>query len=231
MARDMPEPCEFPSLDSCQKRFLWSHIVLFPHLVVDLAIQPGDMEMFPLSIGLDNFVSQQAGSISHSHRGTSVHVSIKLKVRTNTRTRVQNTRNYIHNKHSSISRLGILALCLTKVGQTPSHTSLLNSSTPHNARTQPLAHATHTRTRMNTRTRTHTHTHARAHTHTRIHSRARERAHTHTHTHTHIHITHTNKNTPHMHTHAHTHMYAHTTTCHTHIHTHNTHTHLSLIHI
>ena len=22
---DMPEPCEFPSLDSCQKRFLWTH--------------------------------------------------------------------------------------------------------------------------------------------------------------------------------------------------------------
>ena len=22
---DMPEPCQFPSLDSCQKRFLWTH--------------------------------------------------------------------------------------------------------------------------------------------------------------------------------------------------------------
>ena len=22
---DMPEPCKFPSLDSCQKRFLWTH--------------------------------------------------------------------------------------------------------------------------------------------------------------------------------------------------------------
>ena len=24
LARDMPEPCEFPSLDSCQKKFLWT---------------------------------------------------------------------------------------------------------------------------------------------------------------------------------------------------------------
>ena len=25
MACDMPEPCKFPSLDSCWKRFLWTH--------------------------------------------------------------------------------------------------------------------------------------------------------------------------------------------------------------
>ena len=25
LACDMPEPCKFPSLDSCQKRFLWTH--------------------------------------------------------------------------------------------------------------------------------------------------------------------------------------------------------------
>ena len=25
MACDMPEPCKFPSLDSCQKTFLWTH--------------------------------------------------------------------------------------------------------------------------------------------------------------------------------------------------------------
>ena len=25
MACDMPEPWKFPSLDSCQKRFLWNH--------------------------------------------------------------------------------------------------------------------------------------------------------------------------------------------------------------
>ena len=25
MACDMPKPCKFPSLDSCQKRWLWTH--------------------------------------------------------------------------------------------------------------------------------------------------------------------------------------------------------------
>ena len=25
VACDMPEPCMFPSLDSCQKKFLWTH--------------------------------------------------------------------------------------------------------------------------------------------------------------------------------------------------------------
>ena len=34
VACDMPEPCEFPSLDSCQKRFLWAH------KEVDLAPRP-----------------------------------------------------------------------------------------------------------------------------------------------------------------------------------------------
>ena len=27
MACDMPDPCKLPSLDSCQKRFLWTHIL------------------------------------------------------------------------------------------------------------------------------------------------------------------------------------------------------------
>ena len=34
MACDMPEPWKFPSLDSCQKRFLWTH------MDVDLALHP-----------------------------------------------------------------------------------------------------------------------------------------------------------------------------------------------
>ena len=38
VACDMPKPCEFPSLDSCQKRFLWTHkeFYLAPHPVVVL---------------------------------------------------------------------------------------------------------------------------------------------------------------------------------------------------
>ena len=34
VARDMPKPCEFPSLDSCQKRFLLAH------MAVDLVLHP-----------------------------------------------------------------------------------------------------------------------------------------------------------------------------------------------
>ena len=45
----MPEPCTFPSLDSCQKRFLWTHkevaLVLLP--VVGLVLQVRDTEKFP----------------------------------------------------------------------------------------------------------------------------------------------------------------------------------------
>ena len=44
MACDMPEPCEFPSLDSCRKTFLRTHkeIDLAPPPVVGLVLQVGD---------------------------------------------------------------------------------------------------------------------------------------------------------------------------------------------
>ena len=44
MACDMPKPCKFPSLHSCQKRFLWTHkeVNLVPHPVVSLVLQVGD---------------------------------------------------------------------------------------------------------------------------------------------------------------------------------------------
>ena len=47
MACYMPEPCKFPSLDSGQKRVLWTHgeVDLAPHPVVGLALQ-GDGEKF-----------------------------------------------------------------------------------------------------------------------------------------------------------------------------------------
>ena len=43
VACDMPEPCRFPSLHSCQKRFLWSHMAveLVPHPVVGLVLKAG----------------------------------------------------------------------------------------------------------------------------------------------------------------------------------------------
>ena len=41
VACDMPEPCKFPSLDSCQKRFLWTYkeVDLAPHQDVGLCYQ------------------------------------------------------------------------------------------------------------------------------------------------------------------------------------------------
>ena len=47
MACDMPQSCKFPSLASCQKRFLWTHkeIDLAPHPVTGL-LQVGDTEKF-----------------------------------------------------------------------------------------------------------------------------------------------------------------------------------------
>ena len=46
---DTLEPCEFPSLDSCQKRFLWTHkgVDLAPRPVIGLVLKVGDAEKFP----------------------------------------------------------------------------------------------------------------------------------------------------------------------------------------
>ena len=45
----MAEPCEFPSLDSHQKRFLWAHkeADLVPHPVTGLVLQVEDARKFP----------------------------------------------------------------------------------------------------------------------------------------------------------------------------------------
>ena len=53
---DMPEPCKFPSLDSRQKRCLWTHkeVDLAPHPVVGLVLQVGDAEKFPRALGSEN---------------------------------------------------------------------------------------------------------------------------------------------------------------------------------
>ena len=51
MACDMPEPCKFPSLDSCQKRFTWTHkeVDLAPHPVVGLGSKKEMREKFLLA--------------------------------------------------------------------------------------------------------------------------------------------------------------------------------------
>ena len=56
MAPETPEPCKFPSLDSRQKRILWTHkgAVLAPHPVVGLVLQVGDAEKFPQALGFES---------------------------------------------------------------------------------------------------------------------------------------------------------------------------------
>ena len=55
VASDMPEPCKFPSLDSYQKTFLWTHkgVDNAPHPVVGLVFLVGDAEKFPQALGFE----------------------------------------------------------------------------------------------------------------------------------------------------------------------------------
>ena len=52
----MPQSCKFLSLDSCQKRFLWTHkeVDLAPQPVVRLVLQVGDSEKFPQALGFES---------------------------------------------------------------------------------------------------------------------------------------------------------------------------------
>ena len=74
MVCDIPKPCKFPTLDHCQKRFLWTHkeVDLALRPVVGLVLQVGDAEKFPQALSfksLDSFLfSQKAGSMFHSHK-------------------------------------------------------------------------------------------------------------------------------------------------------------------
>ena len=61
MTSDVLKPCKFPSLDSFQKRFLWTHkgVDLAPHPVIGLVLQVGHAEKFPQALcfeGLDPFL-------------------------------------------------------------------------------------------------------------------------------------------------------------------------------
>ena len=53
VACDMPEPCQFSSVGSCQKRSVWTHkeVDLAPHPVVGLVLQVGVAEKFPQALG------------------------------------------------------------------------------------------------------------------------------------------------------------------------------------
>ena len=52
----MPKPCKFPSLDSCQKRFLWNHkeVDLTPHPVISFVLQVGDTEKSVYALDLNS---------------------------------------------------------------------------------------------------------------------------------------------------------------------------------
>ena len=73
--KDMPKPCKFPFLDSCQRRLLWTHTQadLAPHPVVGLVLLVANAMKSPQSPGFKSldpfFFSQQAGSMFHSHTG------------------------------------------------------------------------------------------------------------------------------------------------------------------
>ena len=56
MACDMLEPCKFPSLDSCQRRFLRTHkeVALVPHPVTGLVLHEGDSEKFPRALSFES---------------------------------------------------------------------------------------------------------------------------------------------------------------------------------
>ena len=56
MACGMPKLCKLPSLDSCQKRFLWTHkeADLDPLPVVGLVLQVGNAEKFPQALGFES---------------------------------------------------------------------------------------------------------------------------------------------------------------------------------
>ena len=75
VACGMPKLCKFPSLDICQKSFLWTYneVALALHPVIGLVFQIENAEKFLQAVAsksLDPFFqSQQAGSMFHSHRG------------------------------------------------------------------------------------------------------------------------------------------------------------------
>ena len=83
VACDIPEPYEFPSFDSCQKRFLctYKEVDLAPHPVVGLVLQVGDAEKFPHALAfesLDSFFPQSASRIHVSQPQRRMEVTRDL---------------------------------------------------------------------------------------------------------------------------------------------------------
>ena len=71
MVYDMSEPCQFSSLDHCQKRFLWTHkeAHFSPHPVGGLVNRVGDAVKFPQELGFKAW-------ILFSESASRLHVSL-----------------------------------------------------------------------------------------------------------------------------------------------------------
>ena len=87
MACDIPEPCKFPSLDSCQKRFLWTYkeVDLAPHPVAGLVFQAGDAEKFLQALSFESLnpffpVNKQGPCLTavDENGGDKRHVELKF---------------------------------------------------------------------------------------------------------------------------------------------------------
>ena len=77
MVCDMPKPCKFPSHDSCQKKFLWTHVEDFaPHPVAGLVRQVGYAEKFPKALGFEAKPQYLSKSHRDERRGSGMDVGV-----------------------------------------------------------------------------------------------------------------------------------------------------------
>ena len=83
MACDLPELFKFPSLDRCQKRFMWTHkeVDLALQPVVGLVLQVRDAEKFPQALGFESLdlfsflfrVSKQSLCLTDTEEDGGIH--------------------------------------------------------------------------------------------------------------------------------------------------------------
>ena len=101
----MPEPCEFSSLDSRQKRFRWAHkeVDLAPHPVVDLVLQAANAKK--LKTLHDNSTSlPQTKPHTHTHARTHTRADRQTHTHTHTHahihtlTHTEDNADYIAEK-------------------------------------------------------------------------------------------------------------------------------------